>query len=94
MQCEEVRSYCERVIIIVVNIYVTSPVDVVSAAAKVGRLARAEVDRGICYGGPEVSPSENFGKYRRKSVKFGAFLATAATENVQLCVPLRFCGSV
>ena len=38
------------------------------------------------YQSPGVLPPENFWKYRRKSVQFCAFLATSATENVQLRV--------
>jgi len=63
------------------------------SSEKVGQWMRAEEEgsgEGACpipsYGGPEVSPPENFFKYRCKSVQFGAFLATSATENVQLSV--------
>ena len=38
------------------------------------------------YGDLEVSPWKFFLKYRCQSVQFGAFLATSATENVQLSV--------
>jgi len=47
---------------------------------------RMEYGEGACCRGPGVTSPENFRKYQCKSVQYGAFLATSATENVQLSV--------
>jgi len=46
------------------------------------------------YEGPGVSPLENFWKYRCRSMQFGAFLATSATDMYNTVFSVDFGRSI